>query len=123
MRRKRSEAFEIQGSRPRRGERAVAEAFVSLGEKTAVTDGRGEFRLETTGAPDAVELVAIHPGFLPGRFRADRDPASGKPIWPDEVVLKLGGLPLSISRARSSTTPGSHARACRSGSRIRRASD
>jgi hypothetical protein len=73
------------------------ESFVSLGQRTAVTDSRGEFRLATAGAEDAVDLVAIHPGFLPGRVRAERDPSSGKPIWPSTVFVRLGGTPLAIT--------------------------
>jgi hypothetical protein len=96
MRTRQPEVGEIRGRVVDAGNAAVAEAFVSLGERTAVTDSRGEFRLETVGAEAALDLVAIHPGFLPGRFHAEKDLATGAPIWPAEVVLALGGLPLSI---------------------------
>jgi hypothetical protein len=93
---RRAEAGEIQGRVMDAEGKPVAESFVSLGQRTAVTDSRGEFRLATAGAEDAVELVAIHPGFLPGRFRAERDLSNGKPIWPANVVVRLGGAPLAI---------------------------
>ena len=75
----------------------VPEAYVSLGQLSAVTDSRGEFRLETDGAEEATELVAIRPGLLPGRARAQQDLASGKPIWPANLVVRLGAFPLSIT--------------------------
>jgi RNA polymerase sigma factor (sigma-70 family) len=97
MKPRRSAAGEIEGRVVDAKDAAVPEAFVSLGQRTAVTDSRGEFRLATAGAEDAVDLVAIHPGFLPGRVRAERDPTSGKPIWPSSVLVRLGGPPLEIS--------------------------
>lgn len=96
MRTRQPEVGEIRGRVVDAGNAAVAEAFVSLGGRTAVTDSRGEFRLETVGAEAALDLVALHPGFLPGRFHAEKHLATGAPIWPAEVVLALGGLPLSI---------------------------
>jgi RNA polymerase sigma factor (sigma-70 family) len=94
---KRAEVGEIEGTVVDASNARVAGAFVSLGFRSAVTDGRGEFRLATTKAEDAVDLVAIHPGQLPGRVRADRDPASGKPVWPSDLVVRLGAAPLSMT--------------------------
>ncbi len=77
--------------------RPVAGAFVSLGGRTAVTDVAGEFRLETEGAEDSFDLVALHPDFQPGRLRASQNTADGRPVWPDVIVLTLGGPPLTIA--------------------------
>ncbi len=97
MRPKRSDTGEIEGRVVDTDAKPVAEAFVSLGQRTAVTDSRGEFRLATAGAENAVDLVAIHPAFLPGRFRAERDASNGRPVWPSSVVVRLGGPPLAIA--------------------------
>jgi RNA polymerase sigma-70 factor (ECF subfamily) len=92
-----AEGGTLEGTVLDESDRAVAGARVSLGQLTAVTDSSGAFRLSTAGAEDAVELVAIHPGHLPGRARAERDPASGKPAWPRVLVLRLGGEPFKLT--------------------------
>lgn len=77
--------------------RAVRGAFVSLGERSAVTDAAGEFRLDRSATPRADELVAVAPGHLPGRLRASLDAVNGDALWPDWVELQLGGAPLSLA--------------------------
>jgi hypothetical protein len=76
---------------------AVSGALVSLGAGTAVTDPNGEFRIDASAAPDARELVAVHPGYLPARVMAADDAVTSAPLWPDYVVLELGGPPLSLA--------------------------
>jgi len=75
--------------------RAVHAARVSLGGRSATTDGAGEFRISRAGAPDARVLKAVQRGALPGRYHAALD-AAGRPQWPDYIVLALGGEPLTI---------------------------
>jgi hypothetical protein len=64
-----------------------------------VTDSAGTFRLEIGDAHDAVQLVAVCPGHLPGRLTAEKDPATGAPVWPRILVLHLAGPPLSLASA------------------------
>ena len=97
MSRSAAEADVLEGRVVDEERRPVPGARVSLGQRTAVTDSAGEFRLETVDAPDAAELVAVHPGHLPGRFTAERDAASGVPVWPASLVLRLGSKPLSLA--------------------------
>jgi RNA polymerase sigma-70 factor (ECF subfamily) len=79
------------------GGKSVARARVTLGARVALSDESGEFRLSTEGAARSLELVALSRGFLPGRARASADAATGAPVWPDFVIIALGGAPLSIS--------------------------
>ncbi len=72
-------------------------AWVSLGARSAVTDTAGRFVLDRSDARDACELIALQPGYLPASFRADVDPATGEPDFPDWVELELGAAPLSLS--------------------------
>ncbi len=78
------------------GGRPVAGALVSLGAKSAVTDGAGEFLLASEGAEESFEIRALHPDYQLGRLAASTNPADGKPLWPDVIVLTLGGAPLTI---------------------------
>ena len=43
------------------------------------------------------DLVALVPGYLPGSLRPELDARSGRPIWPDPIVLQPAGRPLSIA--------------------------
>ncbi len=72
-------------------------AWVSLGARSAVTDTAGGFVLDRNDARDACELIALQRGYLPARFRADVDPATGEPDFPAWVELELGAAPLSLS--------------------------
>jgi RNA polymerase sigma-70 factor (ECF subfamily) len=77
--------------------RPVSGARVSLGGETSVSDSAGEFHISIESAEEQDELVAVHPGHLPARLRAGRDPLDGAPVWPDAIVLVLGREPLAIS--------------------------
>jgi len=85
----------------------VAGATVSHGIDTQVTDESGSFAFDLSD-PDSFNarlsefvqvegsLLAVKPGFLPGELKARATDVDGKPIWPDHVVLRLGGEPLSV---------------------------
>ncbi len=87
----------------------VPGATVALGFDTTVSDREGRFVFDlssdaTFGArlgerieiPDD-ELVALKPGYLPGRSVATGRDDEGRPRWPDEVVLQLGSEPLELA--------------------------
>jgi len=81
---------------------AVAGALVALGLVTTSSDELGTFALKLDD-PQSMspgsrrkpeELRAAKAGFLPAELRAEL--VEGEPRWPDYVVLKLGGTPLTI---------------------------
>jgi protocatechuate 3,4-dioxygenase beta subunit len=76
--------------------RPVARARVTLGAQSTTSGAQGEFQLSTVDAESAVELVALQRGCLPGRVRAQRDSVSGKMLWPDFIIVRLGGPPLAL---------------------------
>ncbi len=75
---------------------AAAGAWVTLGAHCAVTDPAGSFRLARAGAEDARELSALLRGHRPGRVRAELDPLTGTPRWPDWIEVRLEGAPLAL---------------------------
>ncbi len=82
---------------------AVAGALVALGLDTTSSDEQGLFALRLDDPRSAsfnwkekpALLRAAKAGFLPAELSAEL--ALGQPHWPDFVVLKLGGAPLSIA--------------------------
>ncbi len=84
-------------------------ATVAMGIDTTTTDTQGRFSFALDAEQsfnrmarrylevDAGELRAIKPGHLPAHLPAAGRDADGKPIWPDSIVLRLGGPPLSIA--------------------------
>lgn len=72
-------------------------ARVSVGARATLSDAHGAFRVPLYTEQPAFELVALRRGSLPGRVRASEDPVTGAPLWPDFVVVRLGGPPLSIA--------------------------
>jgi hypothetical protein len=80
------------------GER-VPGARVSAGEEIARTGEHGEFALtiRLEGADGTCErLVALAPGFTPAVYEPERD-ERGAPLWPEDVVLELGGPAAAIT--------------------------
>jgi RNA polymerase sigma-70 factor (ECF subfamily) len=77
--------------------RPVVRARVTLGARSTTSGAQGEFQLSTADAESSAELSALQRGFLPGRVRAQRDAVSGKLIWPDFIVVRLGGPPLTLA--------------------------
>ena len=88
----------------------VEGARVSLGVDATKSDadGRFSFRLddpESFNARIAAEniridrgiLLAVKPGYLPAELRARGRREDGEPIWPADVVLRLGSDPLVIA--------------------------
>ena len=88
----------------------VAEALVSLGIDTTETDSDGRFAFDLDAPetfnrrvrnfmPDfsADTLIAVKPGYLPGRLGSERRDADGSPIWPERVVLRLGTEPRVVA--------------------------
>jgi hypothetical protein len=65
-------------------------ARVSAGAEIALTDERGEFRLDVRIEGTRERIVALLPGLLPATFEPERDPG-GRLLWPSDVVLQLGG--------------------------------
>lgn len=95
----------------------VPNAYVSMGVDTTRTDAAGGFVFdladpkssnrifaEFPGEFSADKLIAIKPGFLPGEQSARGIDEDGRPIWPDHVVLRIGGEPLAISGRVVDTT-------------------
>ncbi len=87
----------------------VPNAAVSMGVDTTRTDAEGGFTFDLAnpqsfnnrfarfiGDFSANELIAIKPGYLPGRLAARGTQSDGTPIWPEFVMLRLGGEPLAI---------------------------
>ena len=82
---------------------AVAGALVALGLDTTSSDEKGGFALKLDDPHSATrgwkqkpaELRAAKAGFLPAELHAELK--EDEPHWPDFVVLKLGGTPLSIA--------------------------
>jgi protocatechuate 3,4-dioxygenase beta subunit len=64
-------------------------ARVSAGAEIALTDARGEFTLDVRTAGTRARLVALKRGLLPAVFEPETD-ARGAPLWPADVVLRLG---------------------------------
>jgi len=75
----------------------VAGARVAMGVTSVVTDGDGRFALllRRAGWPSAI--TAAKAGYLPGRLELPRNGGSKREDWPERVVLRLGGPPLSIA--------------------------
>lgn len=65
-------------------------ARVSAGGEIAVSDALGSFTLDVRGDGAAGRLVALKSGSLPGVFTPEKG-ADGRPLWPADVVLQLGG--------------------------------
>ncbi len=87
----------------------VEGAWVSMGVDTTSSDGEGRFslrlddpdsfnaRIPDEFAVDTGRLLAVKAGYLPAELRARGTGANGRPIWPQEVVLRLGRDPLLIA--------------------------
>jgi hypothetical protein len=89
-------------------ETPVEGALVSMGIDTAITDANGEFSFELDAEEtfnrlvaryvkvDQSKLLAVKQGYLPGEHTAELD-ADGHPVWPERVVVRLGGEPLELA--------------------------
>jgi RNA polymerase sigma-70 factor (ECF subfamily) len=83
--------------------RPIRGARVALGLDTATTPADGTFAfpiddprsLSARFGQPRTSVVAVKPGLLPARF--DAPSAGGAPRWPSLVVLRLEGVPLSIT--------------------------
>lgn len=71
---------------------AAADARVSAGTVTTVTDERGEFRLDLRRAAATERVVAVRAGSRAARMA--RPEPGGWPAW---LELQLGGAPLTIA--------------------------
>ena len=87
----------------------VEAARVALGVDTTTSDEDGRFTFDL-GDPEsygrvmsayfeiaADELLAVKVGYQPATLRAPSRDGEGRPLWPGEVTLRLGDVPLSIS--------------------------
>ncbi|MGE3172603.1 MAG: sigma-70 family RNA polymerase sigma factor [Planctomycetota bacterium] len=74
----------------------VPGARVAMGVTSVVSDGDGRFALLLRRAGWPTAIVAAKQGYLPGRFELPRGGGADRADWPDEIVLRLGGPPLSI---------------------------
>jgi RNA polymerase sigma-70 factor (ECF subfamily) len=75
----------------------VEGAHVVLGEANASTDAHGNFTLLLASAGDSSIVRAAHTGSLSGEVRRLGDANNGRGAWPDPLVIRLGGAPLSIT--------------------------
>jgi RNA polymerase sigma factor (sigma-70 family) len=87
--------------------RPVGGATVSFGAERTSTEADGHFalplasevrryaRLKEVIGGESSSVSALAPGHLPGHADVELD-AQGRPLWPDGVVIVLGGPPLSI---------------------------
>jgi len=88
--------------------RPVAGASVSFGGEHATTDELGRFTLARVPSEGGYEhitaalggesrtLTALKAGHLPGHLEVELD-AAGRALWPDGLVLVLGGEPGSLA--------------------------
>lgn len=86
----------------------VEGARVSMGIDSTATDARGRFtfalgertfnhRIREFLEVDDGRILAVKPGHLPGEVKAARRDPAGRPIWPEQIVVTLGGSPLALS--------------------------
>ena len=74
----------------------VEGARVSAGAEIALTDDRGEFRLDVRLEGTRERILALARGLLPATYEPPRS-ADGKLQWPAEIVLQLGGPAGTVS--------------------------
>lgn len=74
----------------------VPEARVALGLTSTLCDAQGMFAIDLTRSVTADKITAVKAGFLPALMERPGEPSEKHSGWPDFVVLKLGGEPLSI---------------------------
>jgi RNA polymerase sigma-70 factor (ECF subfamily) len=73
----------------------VRDARVSVGWESTFSDATGRFELDLAKTPAPTRAMAAKEGYLPALQEAPQDP-DGSRTWPAEIVLRLGGAPLSI---------------------------
>jgi RNA polymerase sigma factor (sigma-70 family) len=66
-------------------------ARVAFGKQTVFTDAGGRFEVDAAEEPNPLHIIALMSGFQPAILQ----PEDGR--WPSEIVLQLGGPPLSMS--------------------------
>ncbi|HEV8112764.1 MAG TPA: sigma-70 family RNA polymerase sigma factor [Planctomycetota bacterium] len=74
----------------------VPGARVSAGWESTFTDNSGRFELDVAKDPVPARVTAVKSGSLPAVQDATKN-ASGGLAWPEEVVLRLGASPRTIS--------------------------
>jgi hypothetical protein len=74
----------------------VPQARVALGLTSTLCDAQGMFAIDLSRSVTADKITAVKAGLLPATMERPEDPSGKQSGWPDFVVLKLGGEPLSI---------------------------
>jgi RNA polymerase sigma-70 factor (ECF subfamily) len=74
----------------------VPQARVALGLTSTLCDEQGMFALDLARSVTADVITAVKAGLLPVRMERPAEPSDKHSGWPDFVVLKLSGEPLSI---------------------------
>jgi RNA polymerase sigma-70 factor (ECF subfamily) len=69
-------------------------ARVSAGLPMLRTAADGSFQFDAEVRAQAIELVAVAPGFLPARETATM--GSDGPLWPEEILLRVSGNPFTM---------------------------
>lgn len=76
--------------------RPVEGAHVALEFASGKTDSEGRFALRLKGPGKRGVLMALKPGSLPARLESATESNLDPEAWPQPLVLRLGGAPLSI---------------------------
>jgi RNA polymerase sigma factor (sigma-70 family) len=74
----------------------VPGARLSVGWESTYSDARGRFELDVAKSPAPARAIAAKEGYLPAVQEAPKA-EDGKPAWPAEILLRLGGPPLALA--------------------------
>jgi RNA polymerase sigma-70 factor (ECF subfamily) len=74
----------------------VPEARVALGLASTLCDAQGMFAIDLARSVTADRITAVKAGMLPASMDRPSEPTGKHGGWPEFVVLKLSGEPLSI---------------------------
>ena len=77
--------------------RPVAGARVAAGLASTTSDEEGAFAIELARAVTATSVCAVKAGHRSATLSRPDEPDGASTGWPDEVVLRLGGPPLTIA--------------------------
>jgi RNA polymerase sigma-70 factor (ECF subfamily) len=74
----------------------VPQARVALGLTSTLCDAQGQFAIDLSRSVTADKITAVKIGMLPVTMERPAEPSGNQSGWPDFILLKLGGEPLSI---------------------------
>ena len=89
--------FLLEGLVVDQGGQPVEGAYVACEFQNGKTDAQGRFSLELSDQDERGVLMAIKHGMLPARVERVGDSNVAPKAWPDPLVLRLGGPPLTIA--------------------------